>query len=142
MDKNVEALKEVCKGVKMGMDAIEYVSNKVESEDFGDYLKHESSMYNNILDKVDDAFSNYGVEPNDASLGSKAMLWYGVQMNTLTDKSNSKIAELLIQGTTMGIVEGKRILNANHDLDTDVKNLLTDFVKFQEESVESLKEYL
>ena len=142
MDKNVEVLKEVCKGVKMGMDAISYVSDKVKEPNMKDYLNHEYSMYNNILTKVDDAFANYGEEPNDYKLTNKAMLWYGIQMNTLTDTSNSKIAELLIQGTNMGIIEGQKLMNNNHDLDKDVNNLLNDFVKFQQESVERLKPYL
>ena len=142
MDKNVEVLKEVCKGVKMGMDAISYVSDKVKEPNMRDYLNHEYSMYNNILTKVDDAFANYGEEPNDYKITNKAMLWYGIQMNTLKDNSNSKIAELLIQGTNMGIIEGQRLINNNQNLDKDVNNLLTDFVKFQQESVERLKPYL
>lgn len=42
----------------------------------------------------------------------------------------------------MGIIEGRRLLNHNEDLDTDVDKLLNDFVKFQEETVETLKKYL
>lgn len=99
-------------------------------------------MYNNILDKVNDAFSNYGEEPNDNSLATKAMLWYGIQTNTIKDKSDSKISELLMQGTNMGIIEGRRILNANPNLDTDVKKLINDFVSYQEQSVEKLKKFL
>ena len=142
MDKNIEALKEICKGVKMGMDSIEYLQDKVQTSRLSEYLKHEYSMYNNVLDKVNDAFSNYGVEPNDYSLANKAMLWYGIQTNTIKDKSDSKISEMLMQGTNMGIIEGRRILNAHNDLDTDVKNLITDFVNYQEKSVEKLKEFL
>ena len=142
MDKNVEALKEICKGVKMGMDSIEYLQDKVQGEELGNYLKHEYSMYNNVLDKVNDAFSNYNVEPNSPGFGSKAMLWYGIQTNTLTDHTDSKLSELLMQGTNMGIIEGRRILNAHDDLDTDVKNLINDFVSYQEESVEKLKKFL
>lgn len=142
MDKNLEVLKEVCKGVKMGMEAISYVSDKVEDENFKNTLTHEYSMYNNILDKVDDAYSNYNEIPSDASLKDKAMLWYGVQVNTIKDNSTSKLAELLVQGTNMGIIEGRRLLNHNKGLDTDVDKLLNDFVDFQEQSVEKLKKYL
>lgn len=142
MDKNIEALKEICKGVKMGMDSIEYLQDKVQTSELSDYLKHEYSMYNNILDKVNDAFSNYGVEPKDYNIANKAMLWYGIQTNTMMDKSDSKLSELLMQGTNMGIIEGRRILNAHDDLDTDVKNLINDFVSYQEESVEKLKKFL
>ena len=70
------------------------------------------------------------------------MLWYGIQMNTLKDTSNSKIAELLIQGTNMGIIEGRKLLNHNKNLDKETDKLLNDFVKFQEESVEKLKSFL
>ena len=142
MDKNLEVLKEVCKGVKMGMDAISYVSDKVEDEDFKNVLNHEYSMYNNILEKVDDAYSNYDETPGDSSIKDKAMLWYGIQINTLKDSTTSKIAELLVQGTNMGIIEGRRLLNHNKGLDTDIDKLLNDFVRFQEESVEKLKQYL
>lgn len=142
MDKNLEVLKEVCKGVKMGMEAISYVSDKVEDENFKNTLTHEYSMYNNILNKVDDAYSNYDEIPGEASLKDKAMLWYGVQVNTIKDNSTSKLAELLVQGTNMGIIEGRRLLNHNKGLDTDVDKLLNDFVDFQEESVEKLKKYL
>lgn len=142
MDKNVEALKEICKGVKMGMDSIEYLQDKVQGEELSNYLRHEYSMYNNVLDKVNDAFANYNVEPNNPSFGSKAMLWYGIQTNTMKDHTDSKLSELLMQGTNMGIIEGRRILNAHDDLDTDVKKLINDFVSYQEESVEKLKEFL
>lgn len=142
MDKNLEALKEVCKGVKMGMDAISYITEKTDDDDFKNTLKHEYSMYNNILEKVDDAYSNYGEVPGDASLKDKAMLWYGIQMNTIKDTTSTKLAELLVQGTNMGIIEGRRLLNHNEGLDTDVDKLLNDFVRFQEEFVEKLKQYL
>lgn len=142
MDKNLEVLKEVYKGVKMGMDAISYVSDKTNDEGFKEVLNHEYSMYNNILDKVDDAYSNYSEIPGDYSLKDKAMLWYGIQINTIKDTSSSKLAELLVQGTNMGIIEGRRLLNHNKELDTDVDKLLNDFVNFQEESVEKLKKYL
>lgn len=99
MDKNLEVLKEVCKGVKMGMDAISYVQDKVQDDDqdFKNTLNHEYSMYNNILDKVDDAYSNYGEVPDDSSFKDKAMLWYGIQVNTIKDKTTTKLAELLVQ---------------------------------------------
>lgn len=142
MDKNLKVLKEVCKGVTMGMEAISYVSDKCEDEEFKNVLNHDYSMYNNILDKVNDAYSNYGEEPDNASIKDKAMLWYGIQLNTIKDSTSSKLAELLMQGTNMGIIEGRRLLNHNENLDTDVNKLLNDFVNFQEEKVEKLKKFL
>ena len=65
-----------------------------------------------------------------------------IQMKTMTDDTTSKLSELLMQGTNMGIIEGRRLLNQNHDVAQDVKNILNDFVAMQEDSVETLKKYL
>ena len=69
------------------------------------------------------------------------MTWWGIEMKTFNDKSNSKIAELLVKGTNMGIIEGRRILN-NKDIDKEVEKIVDEFVRMQEDSLEILKEYL
>jgi len=73
---------------------------------------------------------------------TKAMTWYGIQMRTMKDDTTSKLSELLMQGTNMGIIEGRRLLNQNNDAAPDVKSILNDFVTMQEDSVETLKKYL
>ena len=42
----------------------------------------------------------------------------------------------------MGIIEGRRLLNQNPNINADIHTLLADFVKLQEDSVETLKNYL
>ena len=73
---------------------------------------------------------------------NKAMTWYGVQMKTMNDDSTSKLSELLMQGTNMGIIEGRRLINQNPNASKDVKDVLNDFVVMQEDSIETLKKYL
>ena len=102
MDKNLEVLKEVCKGVEMGMEAISYVQDKVQDDNFKNTLNHEYSMYNNIYDKVCDAYSNYNEVPDASSLKDKAFLWYGIQINTIKDSTTSKLAELLVNRNKYG----------------------------------------
>ena len=126
----------------MGMDSISNVSEKVQDSKLKDELLFQYDKYNEILNEVNDELTNYDDFPKDLNPMQKAMGWMGVEMNTLTDKSNSKIAELMIQGTNMGIIEGVKLLNQNPDADKDVKETLNKFVKFQENTVEQLKKYL
>ena len=63
-------------------------------------------------------------------------------MRTIKDDTPSKLSELLMQGTNMGIIEGRRLLNNNTRIDEDVKNVLNDFVVMQEDSIETLKKFL
>lgn len=142
MDNNRYILNELNKGIKMGMDSISTVSEKVQDDRFKQDLKYQYDEYNKILNEVNDELTNYDDFPKEINPMQKAMSWMGVEMNTMMDKSNSKIAELMIQGTNMGIIEGVKLLNQNPDADDEVKNVLNKFIKFQENTVEQLKKYL
>lgn len=144
MDNNedMKILKELHKGAQMGMDAISYVADKVTDDEFKEELSAQHNQYDDIITRVNDLFTNYGEVPNDGNLKNQFMTWMGVQMNTINDKSNSKISELLIQGTTMGIIEGRRIINNNPTANEETKKILNDFVTLQENSIDKLKKYL
>ncbi len=142
-NKNLNILDEVNKGATMGMDAISYVSEKVTDDKFKNVLDTEYNKYQEISERVNDLYSNYtDKEPHETNAMNKMMTWYGIQMKTMTDDTTSKLSELLMQGTNMGIIEGRRLLNQNPEAEKDVKNILNDFVVMQEDSVETLKKYL
>ena len=142
-NQNLNILDEVNKGATMGMDAISYVSEKVVDDDFKEVLDTEYNKYKDISNRVNNLYDNYSSkEPHETNAMNKMMTWYGIQMKTMVDDSTSKLSELLMQGTNMGIIEGRRLLNQNQNIEPDVKNILNDFVVMQEDSVETLKKYL
>lgn len=142
-NQNLNILDEVNKGATMGMDAITFVSEKVEDNTFKQVLDTEYDKYRQISNRVNDIYNNYSSKaPHETNAMNKAMTWYGIQMRTMTDDTTSKLSELLMQGTNMGIIEGRRLLNQNPNVDNDVKNILNDFVVMQEDSIETLKKYL
>ena len=142
MDSPQYILNQVNQGIKMGMDSISNVSEKVQDSRLKDELLFQYDKYNEILNEVNDELTNYDDFPKELNPMQKAMGWMGVEMNTLTDKSNSKIAELMIQGTNMGIIEGVKLLNHNPDTDQPIKDILNKFIDFQQNNVEQLKKYL
>ncbi|MBR6504458.1 MAG: hypothetical protein IKT41_01845 [Clostridia bacterium] len=142
-NQNLNILDEVNKGATMGMDAISFVSEKVNDNEFKEVLDVEYNKYKEISNRVNELYDNYSdKDPHETNAMNKMMTWYGIQMRTMKDHTTSKLSELLMQGTNMGIIEGRRLLNQNDDADHDVKNILNDFVVMQEDSVETLKKYL
>ena len=141
---DLNVLDEVNKGATMGMDAIEFIVKKVGDEDFKNELDMEYNKYKEISKRANDLYNNYTYEknPHETSSMNKVMTWWGIQMKAMNDKSNSNLSELLLNGTNMGIIEGRRLLNQNPDINEDIHTLLGDFVKMQEDSVEKLKCYL
>lgn len=145
MDNNVNVLDEINKGATMGMDAILFVYDKVGDQTFKQVLDGEYRKYKEISQRVEKEYNKYSIkQPHATNVMNKAMTWYGIQMKTIKDQSNEKLSELLVQGTSMGIIEGVRLQNQNKDdhLDQNVRQILDDFVVMQEDSVETLKKYL
>ena len=142
-NQNLNILDEVNKGATMGMDAISFVSEKAKDDSFKKVLSDEYNKYKDISRRVNDIYENYSdKEPHETNAMNKAMTWYGIQMRTMMDDTTSKLSELLMQGTNMGIIEGRRLINQNPHASDDVKGVLHDFVTMQEDNVETLKKYL
>jgi uncharacterized protein (DUF305 family) len=67
----------------------------------------------------------------------------GVNLNVMMDNSDSKVAEIIIQGLTMGTIEmEKRINEYKDEVDKEIIKLAKKVLKFQEEAIEDMKDYL
>lgn len=141
-EENINALDEIHKGAYMGMDAIHFILDKVEDDGLKEELDREYNDYKTIASKIEEVYPKYNDDkPHETSAMNKAMTWYGIEMKTFMDKSTSKIAELLLQGVNMGIIEGKKALN-NKEIDKEVADIIDEYVSMQERSVEALKKFL
>lgn len=139
---NLTILNEINKGSKIGMDNISYIIKKVGDEQMKKDLTFQYSEYGKIVDKVNTAFEEYGEIPDVNPITQKMFGWTGVELNTLTDKSNSHIAEMMIQGGNMGIIECQKLLNHNPGADEKVKNILNDFMTMQTNNIAKMKTFL
>ena len=142
MEKEINVLDELNKGACMGRDAIHYIMDKVKDEDLKKELDNQYKEYQKILDKTGKVYPEYSEkEPHETGAMTKAMTFWGIEMKTMTDDTTSKLAELLMQGTNMGIIEGRRLLN-HKSSDKEVNDILEEYVAMQEAAVEKLKHFL
>lgn len=138
----IDVLDELNKGACMGRDAIHFILDKVSDDTLKEELNNQYNKYKEILDKISEIYPEYSdSEPHETNVMNKVMTWYGVEMKTMMDSSTSKIAELLLQGTNMGIIEGRKLLN-HKDTDEEIHALIQKYVDMQEDAVEKLKTFL
>ena len=139
---DLQILKEVNQNSKMGMDSLSTILKKAKDSEFKNLLNTQHDEYQNIFDRTQELLikNDEGIE--DTPTMQKAMSWMGIQMSTITDASDSKLSELLIQGNDMGIVKGTKLLNSYSFMDKEIKNVLSDFVRLQEKNIDDLKRYL
>ena len=140
--KDIDIIKEINLNSKVGMEGIDYCMDKTESVPFKAVLKKQKKEYEDIYDRTSNLLLSYGEKEQEVPPMQKAMSWIGVQMNTISDDSESKIAEILIQGNNMGVVKGTKLLHEDNELDSTVRSILSDFISLQQQNIDSLKSYL
>ena len=140
--QEIEILKEISKDSKMGMDSVTMVTKKVQDEKFKELLDEQHNEYQNIFDRTQELLVKHDETIEDVPTMQKMMAWTGIQMNTMNDKSNSQLSELLIQGNDMGVVKGTKLLNNCEFQTPEIQNLLSDFVRLQEKNIDDLKKFL
>lgn len=142
MDTNLDILDELNKGCSMGIEVLDMILKKVEEHDFRDLLVEFYDEYIEYSDQITSYYHELSDEEiHKVNLAEKMMAWYGIMKDTILDDSTSKIADLLINGTTMGVIEGRRILN-HKKMDKKIHSLCDKYIKMQEKYIEKLKDYL
>ncbi len=140
--EDVNALDEIHKGSCMGSDAISFILEKVKDEKLEKILRKQYKSYKEMQERVEDIYPKYNEgNPHSTSQAEKVMTDSMINMKLMKDKTTSHIAELLVQGTNMGIIEGRRILNKKN-LNEEVNDLISKYVSMQEKYLDSLKEFL
>lgn len=142
MENNINTLDELNKGCFMGMNALDFILEKVEEYSFKELLEKQYKEYQELANRIDELYREYTNDGiHQPSVMEKVMTWYGIQKDTILDDSVSKLADLLINGTNMGIIEGRKLLN-NKTMDKKVHKLCSEYVKVQEKYIEKLKKFL
>ena len=141
-DQNTLLLEEIYKGAKMGQQAIDFILQKNDNKSFANQLSDQYRGYMKIATQAHQSLLAEGSTPKDANLMKKGMLWGSVQANTLIDASTQKLAEIMINGSTMGVIEMTKKLGDNADASPTTKSLCKNFIQQEEQNIDALKSYL
>lgn len=137
-----EILKEVQKNTDMAIHAIDTLSEKVCDKELRGELSREKLLYSVIQNKATDRLQSERTEGYHGSAMQDLMLKGSIQMNTLTNCSASKIAEMMIQGSNRGITNMWRSMNHHQDSGNASMEVARELVEFEEKSIVRLKKFL
>ena len=130
MDENIELLEYIYKNAEMGVHSLTKLQEELESYE---HFKKESKK---LIKK-----NGYDLEKN--KLTAKIASSMGIKKEVNSDNSDASIAHMLTQGITMGVVDMEtKIDNYKEVVNEDILSLAKEFLKFQQEEIEKLKEYM
>ena len=141
-DRNTEFLTKIYQNARMGCESISYVSEKSKDEQLKQSLLKQHEQYNGVAQDATKLLNENGAPAKEKGPVSKAMLWSGVQMNTMTDKTSDHIAEMMIQGSMMGVIDLSRNLKRYNDTDKAVQKLGEKLIEVEENNIQRMKSFL
>ena len=138
----IRLLRECDSGVKMGITAIDEVIDHVKGRGLQSILrssKSENERLQTDLQKVLDDYHDDGKDPNPVVQG---MSWVKTNWEMLIDGTDSKIAELMIDGCNMGIKSLSRYMNQYKAADEQSKDIAKQLISSEEKLSADMRQYL
>ena len=134
----------IYENVKMGADSIINLLPKVEDGRLKSDMSVQLSGYEKFATRARDELKKMGVEAEEKGFMTKTMAKVGMEFNTMMDTSISHIAEMMIQGSNMGIIEMNKCINtcARYGCEDGAVGLAREIVEFEEKNLERMKKYL
>lgn len=142
MNQTEKLLKCVAENAATGRDATEQLLKKCEDAKMRDELNYQKNQYEQVERQASDGLEKMGEKPDEKGFMAKAGMWAGVQMNTMTDKSSAHIADIMIQGATMGIIETTKVQNECPEADSESHGAASAFVTQQQDAIDRMKQFL
>lgn len=142
MLSETQLLNHIYQTAEMGQDGILSVMKYANEPKLLSALNAQMTEYRKLQDSAAEMMRARKVEPKGISsmvkVGSEMMS----AMKTMTDHSATKIAEMMIQGSTMGVTKSIRTIRDCELKDERVKDLADKLLKTEEANIEQMKQFL
>ena len=142
MDSNIEFLNYINQNAEMGKNTISQLISIVEDASFKQELESQLTEYNEIFNISRNKIEEAKEESKGIGTFPKFTTYLMINFNTIINKTPSHIAEMLIRGSTMGIVDVTKKLKEYKNADKDIVGLADRLLKFEQQNVDVLKKYL
>ena len=143
MSADAEMLNFIYQNSQMGVETLNQLIPMIDNEAFKKRIEAQLKEYEQIHEEAKKLLNRHGYDEKGIGALEKIMAYLMIDRKTLMDKSSSHIAEMLIQGSNMGIIDAvKRINQYEKEAEKEVTALMKRLLKFEENNVERLKEAL
>lgn len=140
----VELLEALNKNLGTGKNFIIEIMSKVKDREMREDLTKHLDKYSELAERAESMLCRLGRSAKPQSAISKMGAKLELEMSTLTDSSTERIAQLIIEGTTMGITNNIGLVRdyENTSCSEEALSLARAVVSYQEKVVEKSKKYL
>jgi len=142
MDADVELLNFVYQNSQMGQHSIHQLLDATKDDILLNHLNTQLEEYNRINKEAKTLLHERGYEEKDISKMAKISSSMSINMKTMMDNSTTHIAEMMLQGSTIGIIDMTKKIKNYPNSDDKIVDLAHKLLRTEESNIEHLKAFL
>lgn len=139
---SIDLLNEICSNAEMGRYTLRALIGITKDSEFRKVLARQFAEYQLILDDSEEMLMRLGRVPKRLSGMVRGSVHASLKLNVTIDSTSSHMAEMVMQGSTIGIIDIIRALNEYNAAAEEVKELGKKLLKMEENNFEEMKAYL
>ena len=145
MEEKYELLEQIYHDSSMASYTIEKLLDKLKDKDnkIKEYLEEILKEYQKYKEETKEVLKENNKQLSEPSIMAKMGSSMGINKEVMVDNSDAAMADMMIQGVSMGSLEiEKKLKEYEKSIDKEHKNIARAYLKFQEKTIDHLKEYL
>lgn len=142
MNGNTELLNYIYQNAEMGTKTISQLLDIVEDSAFKAQLQAQYEEYRRMRQAAQDKLQACGYDEKGISAFDTLRSYLMIGVQTLGDKSASHVAEMMIIGSNMGVIEAIKKLKQYSGAEPEIIQLMEHLKTVEENNIQSLKAYL
>ena len=112
-EKTISLLNEVSRSAEMGKNTVRRLLDVTDDPKMLSHLRKELATFEDVSRRSHAMLATYGKLPKEQSPAAKLSAQMGISMKTMVDRSPRNLAEMLIEGNTMGVTQLTEALKDN-----------------------------
>lgn len=142
MSGNTELLNFVYQNSQMGIESLSQLIELSDDEEFKACMEKQLEKYREFNKEARGLLEERGHNEKSIGMFDRLKTYLMINLQTMNDKSASHMAQMLIEGSSMGVTNALQDLRKYEDADTEILRLMRKLYKFEEKNVETYKAFL
>ncbi|MCH5205509.1 MAG: hypothetical protein J1F09_01065 [Oscillospiraceae bacterium] len=137
-----EILKAIYRNADIAYAASNDVLKRCRNNELAQEINSQKERYKSVASRARSELAKRGEPARQASSYVRNMTRMGIAMRTASDKSSANLAKIMLQGTTMGIVDIQHAVNRSHSAEAPIRESAEQLLRREQDFCDGLKRFL
>lgn len=141
MNNNQKLLKAIYQNTEMGKETLHRMIKQCRDENFRKAMADQFAEYHGLQDECFSLMQQHNMlRPSENAFSSLA--YTSLYFNLRIDRTSSHMAEMIMQGSLMGITDIARHIRESGEVSEDVLRLAQKLLATEEDNLKDMQKYL